>query len=83
MKDTILVIGSSGQIGTELVSTLRRNYGNANVIASDIRLIKSDNNLQSGPFEVLDIMDKELLFKIVKKYRVTQVYLLAVCFQFI
>ena len=77
MKDTILVIGSSGQIGTELVSTLRRNYGNANVIASDIRLIKSDNNLQSGPFEVLDIMDKELLFKIVKKYRVTQVYLLA------
>ncbi|MBH83663.1 MAG: NAD-dependent epimerase [Flavobacteriales bacterium] len=77
MKDTILVIGSSGQIGTELVSTLRRNYGNANVIASDIRLIKSDNNFQSGPFEVLDIMDKELLFKIVKKYRVTQVYLLA------
>ena len=77
MKDTILVIGSSGQIGTELVSTLRSNYGNANVIASDIRLIKSDNNLQSGPFEVLDIMDKELLFKIVKKYRVTQVYLLA------
>ena len=28
MKDTILVIGSSGQIGTELVSTLRRTYGN-------------------------------------------------------
>ena len=77
MKDTILVIGSSGQIGTELVRTLRCTYGNANVIASDIRPIKLDNNLQSGPFEVLDVMDKELLFKIVKKYRVTQVYLLA------
>ena len=77
MKDIILVIGASGQIGTELVSTLRRTYGNANVIASDIRSIKSDNNLQSGPFEVLDIMDKELLFEIVKKYQVTQVYLLA------
>ncbi|MGB1932827.1 MAG: NAD-dependent epimerase/dehydratase family protein, partial [Flavobacteriales bacterium] len=77
MKDKILVIGSSGQIGTELVSTLRRTYGNANVIASDIRPIKSDDNLQSGPFEVLDIMDKELLFEIVKKYQVTQVYLLA------
>ena len=77
MKDTILVIGASGQIGTELVSTLRHTYGNANVIASDIRSIKSDDNIQSGPFEVLDIMDKELLFKIVKKYRVTQVYLLA------
>ena len=77
MKDTILVIGSSGQIGTELVCTLRCTYGNANVIASDIRSIKSDDNLQSGPFEVLDIMDKELLFEIVKKYQVTQVYLLA------
>ena len=77
MKDTILVIGASGQIGTELVSTLRHTYGNANVIASDIRSIKSDDNIQSGPFEVLDIMDKELLFEIVKKYQVTQVYLLA------
>ena len=77
MKDTILVIGASGQIGTELVSTLRNTYGNANVIASDIRSLKSDDNIQSGPFEVLDIMDKELLFEIVKKYQVTQVYLLA------
>ncbi len=77
MKDTILVIGASGQIGTELVSTLRCTYGNTNVVASDIRPIKSYDNLQSGPFEVLDIMDKELLFEVVKKYQVTQVYLLA------
>ena len=56
MKDTILVIGASGQIGTELVSTLRRTYGNSNVISSDIRPIKSDDNLQLGPFEVLDII---------------------------
>ena len=80
MKDTILVIGSSGQIGTELVCTLRRTYGNTNVIASDIRSIKSDDNLQSGPFEILDIMNKELLFEIVKKY-ITQVYLLVLCFR--
>ena len=77
MKDTILVIGSSGQVGTELICALRRTYGNSNVIASDIRSIKSEDNLQSGPFEVLDIMNKELLFEIVKKYQVTQVYLLA------
>ena len=77
MKDAILVIGSSGQIGTELVSSLRRTYGNSNVIASDIRLSSSDEILQSGPFEVLDIMDKGLLFKIVKKHQITQVYLLA------
>ena len=77
MKDTILVIGASGQIGTELVSTLRCTYGNSNVIASDIRPLNLDDNLQLGPFEMLDIMNKELLFEIVKKYQVTQVYLLA------
>ena len=77
MKDTILVIGSSGQIGTELVNTLRSVYGNSNVIASDIRQKKSDILIESGPFESLDVMDKELLYKIVKKYQVTQVYLLA------
>ena len=36
MKERILIIGSSGQIGTELVMELRRMYGNENVIASDI-----------------------------------------------
>lgn len=77
MKDTILVIGSSGQIGTELVSTLRRTYGNSNVIASDIRPSGTVEIMHSGPFEVLDIMDKNLLFDVVKKYQVTQVYLLA------
>ena len=77
MKDTILVIGSSGQIGTELVNELRSVYGNSNVIASDIRQKKSDILVESGPFEPLDVMDKELLYKIVKKYQVTQVYLLA------
>ena len=37
MSERILIIGSSGQIGTELVIELRRMYGNENVIASDIR----------------------------------------------
>ena len=77
MKDTILVIGSSGQIGTELVNKLRSVYGNSNEIASDIRQKKSDILAESGPFEPLDVMNKELLYKIVKKHQVTQVYLLA------
>ena len=76
MKDTILVIGSSGQIGTELVIKLREMYGNHNVIASDIRP-SSEEVMQSGPFEELDIMNNAGLHKIVKKYNVTQVYLLA------
>ena len=76
MKDTILIIGASGQIGTELVVTLRKIYGDANVIATDIRPMANDE-LSTGPFEVLDIMDQKNLFDIVKKYKVTQVYLLA------
>ena len=76
MSEKILIIGSSGQIGTELVMELRKIHGDQNVIASDIRN-SSKQVMQSGPFETLDIMDEELLRKIVKKYQVTQIYLLA------
>ena len=76
MKERVLIIGSSGQIGTELVMELRRMYGNENVVASDIR-DSSEQVMNSGPFETLDIMDESLLREIVKKYKVTQVYLLA------
>ena len=76
MKDVVLVIGSSGQIGTELVMELRSIYGNNNVIASDIRL-SSEKVMQSGPFEELDILNESRLHEIVKKHRITQVYLLA------
>jgi nucleoside-diphosphate-sugar epimerase len=75
-KDTILVIGSSGQIGTELVMELRARYGNSNVIASDLKEA-SPEVMESGPFETLDALDKDRLFGIVKKYEVSQVYLLA------
>ncbi len=76
MNDRILIIGSSGQIGTELVMHLREIYGNNNVIASDIRL-PSQKVIETGPFEALDIMNKELLYEIVKKNKINQVYLLA------
>ncbi|RZL15646.1 MAG: NAD-dependent epimerase, partial [Pedobacter sp.] len=35
MKDKILVLGSNGQIGTELVTALRVTYGSDNVVACD------------------------------------------------
>ena len=76
MQERVLIVGSSGQIGTELVLSLRKIYGNENVIASDIRP-SSIEVMNSGPFEELDIMNEELLRKIVKHYKVTQVYLLA------
>ncbi|MCU0421187.1 MAG: NAD-dependent epimerase/dehydratase family protein [Bacteroidia bacterium] len=72
-KDTILIIGSQGQIGLELTAELRTIYGNNHVIASDVKRPEQED----GPFEVLDVMDKENLNNIFKKHGVTQVYLLA------
>jgi len=76
MSETILILGASGQIGGELTEKLRSMYGNENVIASDIRQ-GDDFLMNSGPFEIVDATDKEGILAIVKKYQVTQVYLLA------
>ena len=76
MKDSILVIGAKGQIGSELVEELRRIYGDVNVIATDIKL-PSDDFIKSGPFYQLDVLDFPKLLEIIKKHNVKQVYLLA------
>jgi nucleoside-diphosphate-sugar epimerase len=72
-KDKILVLGSSGQIGTELVFSLRSIYGDANVVASDIKP-PSREMLESGPFEQLNVLDRHSLNETVKKHGITQVY---------
>ncbi len=77
MGKKVLVIGASGQIGSELVLTLRSRIGNMNVIASDLKPLPSGSNLNEGPFEVLDVLDNQALLNVVNKYNVTEVYLLA------
>ena len=76
MSQTILVLGASGQIGSELIEKLRAIYGMDNVVASDIRNGAS-SLMNSGPFEIIDATDKEAILTVVKKYNVTQIYLLA------
>jgi nucleoside-diphosphate-sugar epimerase len=76
MSETILIIGASGQIGNELTQELRSIYGNNNVIGADIKE-GSEEMMTSGPFEIIDATDKEAVLKAVKKYNVSQVYLLA------
>jgi nucleoside-diphosphate-sugar epimerase len=75
-KNGILVIGASGQIGTELVMELRNQFGNNNVVASDLKTA-SKEVLESGPFEQLDVLDRDKLHQIVVTYNIGQVYLLA------
>src|SRR5476651_2618699 len=76
MSEKILVIGANGQIGTELVMALRGIHGAENVIASDI---KSPTYAirNSGPYEIVNVLDKDNLHHIFDKHRPTQVYLLA------
>ena len=76
MEKRILIIGASGQIGNELTMSLRDRYGNQNVIASDLREA-SALVMESGPFEILDAMDGKATEKAVKKYNITDVYLMA------
>lgn len=76
MQDNILVIGASGQIGSELVLELRKEFGLNKVIASDI-ITSSEEIMGSGPFEKLDVTDSSKLLEIVKKHKITQIYLLA------
>ena len=76
LREKILVIGASGQIGVELTLALRKIYGNASVIASDLR---EENELLkgTGPYVALDVMNKEMLHVQVIRQGVTQIYLLA------
>jgi len=76
VKEKILVIGASGQIGVELTMALRKIYGNANIIASDLR---EQNPLLegTGPYVSLDVMNKEMLHVQVIRQNITQIYLLA------
>jgi nucleoside-diphosphate-sugar epimerase len=75
-KERILVIGASGQIGVELTLALRKIYGEANVIAADLR---EENPLLhgTGPYVTMDVTNKEMLHVSIIRQNITQVYLLA------
>ena len=71
-----LVIGSSGQIGVELIEQLAKDFGANQVIASDIKSIFDKKN-SAVEYVTLDVLDKEKLFKIIKDHNISEVYLLA------
>lgn len=72
-KETILITGANGQIGSELVSALQKIYGEDQVLATDIRHPKELNSR----FALLDILDKNAVYTCITDNNITQVYHLA------
>lgn len=72
----ILIIGSGGQIGSELVRKLRSIYGNNNVVASDLRQLSGDI-VENGPFVRIDSTNMMQIIEVVKKYNIDTIYNLA------
>lgn len=74
----ILIIGSTGQIGSELTMKLRSIYGGSNVIAGYIPGAEPKGELaESGPKEIVDITNAQQIADVVKKYNVDTIYNLA------
>jgi nucleoside-diphosphate-sugar epimerase len=74
--EKILIIGCSGQIGSELTLALRKIYGGENVFATDIKQAPQDV-IESGPFQILDVMNDKNLIHFVIRNKITQIYHLA------
>jgi nucleoside-diphosphate-sugar epimerase len=73
----ILVIGATGQIGSELTIALRQHYGAGHVVAAGHRRPPDGELLESGPYCSLNVRDVEALHQIVRAYRIDTIYHLA------
>jgi nucleoside-diphosphate-sugar epimerase len=74
----ILVIGATGQIGSELTMELRKRYGNEHVVAGYIIGAEPKGVLKdSGPSAVADVTNGEMIASVVKQYQIDAIYNLA------
>ena len=75
---SILVIGATGQIGSELTMTLREKYGSAQVVAGGHpSKTPSDKLKESGPFVITECLDIHSISKAVQEYQIDTIYHLA------
>lgn len=72
----VLVTGAMGQIGSELTLALRERYGHDNVLATDVRTILGPL-AETGPCEMLDVTDPDMLNGIISRHGINTVYHLA------
>ena len=75
--DRILVTGALGQIGTELVSSLRESYGKDNVLATDIKVPDEESSFPDGPFSNLSVLDGTGMEKMIQEEGIGTVFHLA------
>lgn len=74
----VLVIGSTGQIGSELTMLLRRTYPEGNIVAGYIKGAEPKGELlESGPSMEVDITNAQQIADAVKRYDVDTIYNLA------
>lgn len=74
----ILVIGSTGQIGSELTAELRKRYGGSHVVAGFIKGCEPKGTLaDGGPMEEADVTNGEAINNVVEKYHIDTIYNLA------
>ncbi|GAG63948.1 unnamed protein product, partial [marine sediment metagenome] len=73
----ILITGALGQIGSELITFLKKRYGNENVIASDIKSMPEGMINQGGIFEHIDCLNAQEIYSVIKKYKIDTIFHLA------
>ena len=73
----ILVTGAAGQIGSELVPLLRRQFGAENIVAAIHKSPGNQQLQQEGPVCHLDVRDRPAVLDIVKQYKVDAIFHLA------
>ena len=73
----VLIIGSTGQIGSELTMKLRSLY-NGNIVAGYIPGAEPTGELkESGPSAIVDITNEQQIAETVSKYNIDTIYNLA------
>lgn len=70
----IMVTGAVGQIGSELTMALRKKYGNDNVLATGHKTQPKPELRDSGPFEFINVSQKETIEGVLKKYKIDTIY---------
>ena len=74
----ILVIGSTGQIGSELTRELRKIYGGSHVVAGYIKGAEPKGELlEGGPAAEADVTNAEMIASVVRQYQIDTIYNLA------